>query len=121
METRQITQIKLWYLVLNPMTSNTECGELVAHSYERDKLIDWYNNQFAEESYYTIGEHYFPAKGDFSANFSEGYKYYKVFKQGSILEWYNPIHSLEDIDSYGHGIRWEWVNDDCNIPGYKVE
>lgn len=110
-ETRNITQVKIFKLILNPMMSNTENGTMVAVAYEKNKLIEWYNQQIAEEAYYTIGDNYFPAKGDFPANEVVGHKYHKVFKQHGPLEWYNPA-DLESLDHYGHGIQSEWVNEE---------
>ena len=119
METRQITQVKIWKLILNPMTSNTENGSLVAFSDDKDKLLNWYRNEFADEPYYSVGEHYFPAKGDFPANFEGQYRYYKVFKQGSQLEWMNPMNNENEPDHYGHGISCEWV-DEIIIPNINI-
>jgi hypothetical protein len=112
METRQITQVKIWKLILNPMTSNTENGSLVASSDNRENLLNWYKNEFADEPYYSIGEHYFPAKGLSPENFIGEYKYYKVFKQGSVLEWMNPMLDETQLDDYGHGISWQWVDEE---------
>jgi hypothetical protein len=120
METRQITQVKIWKLILNPMRSRTEEGNIVAFSTEREKLIDWYRNEKSEEPYYSIGDHYFPATGSFPENSNGEYKYYKIFKQGSILEWMNPLsreeqlneYNHEIIDLYGHGILCEWIDEE---------
>lgn len=112
METRQITQIKIWKLVLNPMAGNTEDASLMAISDSRDKLLDWYRNEFAAVPYDSIGESYFPAKGDFPENFEAQHNYHKVFKQGSRLEWMNPMYSEDELGNYGHGISWEWASED---------
>lgn len=112
METRQITQIKIWKLILNPMTGNTEDASLVAISDSRDKLLDWYRGERAVEPYVSIGESYFSAKGDFPENLEGQHRYHKVFKQGSRLEWMNPMYNKDELDHYGHGINWEWVSED---------
>ena len=112
METRQITEVKIWRLILNPMRSNTEDRQLLAISDDREKLLNWYKNEFASEPYYSVGENSFPAKGDFPAQYSEHHKYYKVFKLGSILEWMNPLMNEDEMGTFGHGIDHEWLSED---------
>jgi hypothetical protein len=106
-------------LGLNPITSNTEDGSLVAISDDRDKLLNWYKGEFADEPYYSVGVHSFPAKGDFPEELNDQYKYYKVFKKGSNLEWFNPMMDENTTDHYGHGIGWEWV-DETELPNIKI-
>ncbi len=84
METRTITQVKAYKLLLNPMHARTETISLVAISYDRQELIDWYES-LKVESYIEENWH-------------------KTFKKGSKLEWYNPF----DHSSYG-GIQEEWT------------
>ena len=112
METRQITQIKIWKLIMNPMTTNTEHNQLLVISDDRQKLLDWYKLQFADEPYFSVGENYFPAKGDFPVQHDLHHRYYKVFKQGTPLEWFNPIDNEDIPNRYGQGISFEWVNED---------
>jgi hypothetical protein len=109
-ETRNIEQTLIHKLIMNPMMGNTESSTLIAWSDDRDKLINWYNDQFADEPYCTVGENSFPAKGDFPAQYSGQHKYYKVFKIGSLLEWYNPIDGFEETNHHGQGIQIEWVD-----------
>jgi len=119
METRQIDQAKIWMLHLNPMRANTESKEMVAVSDNKEKLIKWYNDEKADEPYYSIGDNHFPAKGDMPENKIEDQKFYKVFKKGSVLEWFNPLDNEERMNDedgthnhYGHGLYYEWVNED---------
>lgn len=92
METRNITQVRIYKLVLNSMFANYEQGNIVAISPSYEKLVDWYKSQCAKELW------------------RDG-RWEKSFIQGSPLEWYNPCLSLElnDTDHYGHGIGDEWI------------
>ena len=101
METRQVTEVKIYKLILNPMRGNTENGSIVAIAYEKQKLIDWYNSLLATEVYAEEGSPSFECHGD-------SHKWHKAFKLGSELEWFNPCGSFEP-DHYGHGISEEWV------------
>ena len=107
METRQVTQVKLYKLILNPMRSNTEDGKMVAISYSKDKLLDWYKNEMEEKDYEEVGDPSFECHGD-------SHTWRKTFKKGSVLEWFNPINlfdrdSIEGIKEYGHGIQEQWL------------
>lgn len=102
METRNITEVKIYKLVLNPMRGNTENSVLVAIAYDKVKLAQWYNDQIATENYVDVGEPSFACHGD-------SHHWHKTFKQGGHLEWYNPCSNLEEPDHYGHGIQWEWT------------
>lgn len=94
MEFRQINQVRVYKLILNPMHDRTESGCLVAVSTDYDKLVQWYLSQKAAVPY----------RDD---------RWYKVFEKGSQLEWYNPSASLElnELGAFGHGITDEWVNE----------
>lgn len=94
MECRTVTEVRLYVLVLNTFGA-AETGDMVAISDDYDKLVNWYNDQFAEEPY-RDGE------------------WFKTFKPGSTIEWYNPCSTLELNNNYpfGHGIHDEWVTED---------
>lgn len=114
METRTITEIKIYTLALNPMQGNTEASTIVAIAYEKEKLEQWYKNQFAEEPWKDYGENSFPSKVDMGGYSNTNHCWHKVFKKGSALEWYNPINlfdpnSMEGI-GYGHGISEQWTS-----------
>lgn len=99
METRQVTEVKLFFLVLNPMAGNAENSNCLAYSEEKPKLIEWYNRQIVE-----------PYQDDGISHFSgEPTKWHKTFAPGSILEWYNPLFSLDEPNHYGQGIIEKWV------------
>lgn len=93
METRIIEQTKVYKLICNPMSGCAEETVICAISTNYDTLVRWYNEQFADKAYRE--DHFF-----------------KQFKKGSPLEWYNPIHNtgLGDVSTFGHGITEEWVD-----------
>jgi hypothetical protein len=91
METRTITQAKIYYLIMNPVTGRAEEQVLTFVSLSKESLIDAYNKEKVE-SY----------KDD---------RFHKSFRQGGPLEWMNTLHSFDvEESSFGHGIREEWVN-----------
>lgn len=106
METRTITEAKIYKLILNPMRGNTENGSIVAISFERQKLVDWYNSLLAPEAYAEIGTPSFDCHGD-------SHKWHKTFKQGSELEWFNPCEDGFEPNHFGHGISWQWTTEEA--------
>lgn len=115
MQTRQITETLIYKLILNPMRGNTESANIVAISYDKQKLIDWYNNEFAPESYTDEGSPSFECHGD-------SHPWHKTFKKGSVLEWYNPCSNINEQDHYGQGIGEELVMQEAliNPPFFMV-
>ena len=92
MQTRTITEVLLYRLILNDMRSpKIEIKTLVAVSTSYEKLVEWYNSQKADDSW---------------VDTIDGYNWNKTFKKGSPLEWYNPADSLElmEIDQLRHSI-----------------
>lgn len=110
-ETRTIQQVLIHKLIMNPMRDNTENCQLVAWSDDKDKLINFYNNEKVE-SYINEGSPSFECQGD-------THKWHKSFKLGGILEWYNPIDNFEQPNRYGQGIQQEWVDLEI-IPNISV-
>lgn len=98
MEIRTITQGKIYYLVMNPVTDRAESGKITVMSDTKQRLIDFYNEQHV------------PVYDD--GNFR------KVFKQGGPLEWYNPVWSFDGLDTFGHGIHVDWIDLE-NLPNLK--
>lgn len=93
METRLITQIKLYFLKMNHMTSpKLEMNRVVAISADKDELIQWYKEQLSTSGTWN----------------DDGY--FKNFLKNSPLEWYNPLHNTDFSPCYlGHGIYEEWT------------
>ena len=89
METRTVTEGKIFYLVMNPVTDRAETGRITVMSDSKERLIQYYKDQSV------------PTYDD--GNFR------KVFRQGGPLEWYNPIWTFEGVDTFGHGLKEEWV------------
>lgn len=106
METRQITEVKIYKLILNPMRGNTENGSIVAIAYEKQKLIDWYNSKLAPEVLVEEGSPSFECHGD-------SHKWHKTFRAGSELEWYNPCYGNFEPNHYGHGISEQWATEEA--------
>ena len=93
MKIRIVCQVKVFKLLLNDMTSaKIEYMDLAAFSDDKERLLNWYQQQFAPEPYHE--KHYFT-----------GCLYYKTFKKNSLLEWFNPMH-----ESLKQGIHEEWVD-----------
>lgn len=109
---RTITQVLIFKLVMNPMRGNTENSHLVAWSDDKEKLIEFYNNEKVTP-YIDNGTPSFECHGD-------SHNWYKSFKNGSPLEWYNPIDDFDTENRYGQGIIEEWVDENIlpNIVGY---
>ena len=95
METREIKQIKIWKLVMH--AADRDEWDLVAVSADRQLVIDWYKNQQCSEY-----SEYVENLGD----------YKKYFKQGTPLEWYEPVNDIEaEVMDYEYGISSEWINE----------
>ena len=101
MQTRQITEVKVYKLILNPMRGNMEDSRLVAIAYEKEKLLNWYTSFRAPEVIVEEGSPSFECQGN-------SHTWRKTFNVGSPLEWYNPMDN-ENINHYGHGIQEEWA------------
>lgn len=93
METRQITQIKIWVLALNDVRHpKIEMTSNVAIAYDKQVLINWYESQKCETY-----------KDD---------NWHKSFKKDSQLEWYNPMSSTEEDNNCEEGIYSQWISED---------
>ena len=88
METRTITQVKIYKLLLNPMPANFEKVNMVAIAYDKQQLMDWYESLKVEP-------------------YKDG-NWHKVFKQGSKLEWSNPIEYSDYC-----GVQEEWTTQEA--------
>jgi len=123
MEKKQITVVKVWQLILNPMRSNTEAGTIVAIAPSPEELIEYAKGELAEEPYISVGDNYFPAKGDMPENVMKGHQFHHVFKRSGNLQWYNPLMNWDVHEaarsSYGHGTHFEWIDEDGFIR-YKM-
>lgn len=107
METRQITEYKVYVLNLAEMHGGVDKSRPVAVFDDIEKLKTYYNSQLAEQPY--------------SDEDNYGYKWHKVFKKGSLLEWYNPLspvnqHNGDEFkivswhDAAFGGVTENWVD-----------
>jgi hypothetical protein len=110
METRQITQVYMHTLILNPMTSKAEGQQLFAVSFEKQALIDFYHNERDPKGTWTDDE---SGVEDYTGT-AKGY--HKTFRKGSKLEWANPVDGDLSIpieqSSFGHGLSGEWISEE---------
>jgi hypothetical protein len=104
-DTRQVTEVRVWRLVMNPMVDRVEAGKIVVLSLERDSILKWYNNQMADEPYDEIGVREYTSERPATKN------WHKTFKVGSSLEWFNPVDSFDRVNHYGHGLTDVWANE----------
>ena len=100
METRLVEQVKIYCLIMNPMTDRAESGRIAMVSFDKHNLINAYQNEFTE-----------PYSDD---------RFRKVFRKNGPLEWLNPVLTFEGVDWFGHGIREEWI-DRTNIDYVKTQ
>lgn len=93
METRTITEYKVHLLFLNPMRERFENMDLVAFADNHEALWRFYQAQKTEP--------YYDDESGISDVFGNDRRWYKVFKKGSVLEWYNEIDRDDQIQE-----RW---------------
>ena len=80
-ETRTKTEYHVWILFLNPMRGRVEIKQPVAIANSKETLLKWYEDQLIE--LWTDDSYEVP---DVWGNYKN---WYKNFKKGSPLEWYN--------------------------------
>lgn len=88
------------------MKGHTEECHLVAWSEDKNRLLEWYRS-LKVEPYSDKGAPSFSCHG-------KSHSWNKVFRKGSVLEWYNPLYSENDAGIHGPGIRNEEVGEDCD-------
>lgn len=89
METRQITQVHIYFIVLNGVYDRCEDRNIVVVSDDRTKLIDFYHDNLLPND----------------KRFRDDYGKFRSFKEGPLYD-YNPGYILEDI------IKDEWISMD---------
>lgn len=111
METRIITEVKVYVLCLNNMQNNAESSTPIVGSFERDKVVSYYNNEKV------------PTYQDDGINqFSQGAtKWHRVFRKDGPLMWFNAVYgdiSGPPDEHFGHGIQEHWIiqGTPVNIP-----
>ncbi len=111
-ETRQTTEYKIYVLTLADMHGGVDRSHPVAVFSTHQKLKDFYHSQLADSPY---------TDGPSADNYGQTHSWHKVFKKGSMLEWYNGADSLEvsrDV-SFG-GVFEDWVKVFPNSSNFNV-
>jgi hypothetical protein len=97
-ETRTVTQVKIWKLIMNPVWDRMESRRMVAWSDDKEKLVNYYNQSKVDS--YT----------EDSTN-GDGRKWHLNFSPTSLMHHFNPLSTLDlEPNDWGHGIFWEWVD-----------
>jgi hypothetical protein len=122
-EKRQIIQYKIYILVLTPILkaekkyqpfsdeerfilSGPLEKQLVGISASFDQLLNWYKDQLEKKVYKGFSPKQLERmekENDSNGLGRKNFAYYKWFKIGSPLEWYQSLLSLEDI--YIHKVK----------------
>ena len=95
METRQVTQVQIYFLFMNGVYDNAEDGSIAAVSTSKDKLISLYH------------EHLLPTEERFRDEFNR----YRSFKDGPFYN-YNPLPDLMESPQWAHGLKSDWIPED---------
>lgn len=93
MITREVTEVKVFMLRLNPMTQNFEANSIVAMSCDQKELERWYQS--------------------LKVDVYKEEKWSKSFKKDSKLEWFNPVEVGDNV-----GITQEWHKQEIIIQFY---
>ena len=109
METRTVTEYKVFILMLADMRGNVDNLQAVACSTSRAKLISWVRSKVVE----TYVDDPSPD------NFGVSHSYRKIYEEGSALEWFNPPTSLEGFGGFG-GIVERWIQEYPNQDAFQV-
>ena len=110
METRIVTQVKLYKLVMNGIRQKFEDTHIVAVSTDHHKLVDWYKSFKCDQHEEKI--------------FEDEHPYRINFLKDSPLYWYNPVMDIDTANDGGPyysgqtGIFTEWVMED-RLPEIK--
>ena len=97
-ETRTVTQVKIWKLIMNPVWDRLESRQIVVWSDDKEKLVNYYNQSKVEPYQEESGR-------------GGGHKWYLNFSPTSFMHKFNPLDTPSlDPNDWGHGIFWEWVD-----------
>ena len=98
-----------YVLVLNPMAGQTEGTEALAWSSDRASLVLW----MLEQRH--VGEN-----GEFKS-WTDG-RFHKAFKQGSPLEWFNPVdehaHDAQSDEPYAPNYYGQGIQEQPDMKEY---
>lgn len=115
METRQLTQVKIYRLWLSDIRSKNGIVKIRAIAYDKQKLIDWYKAEVTP-LYQEYGEkpNDMPQPkqetGLSVVSKKEMELYTKSFKKDGPLEWNTPCNNIEEYDNnLSMGINDAWT------------
>lgn len=91
-EERTVNQIKIYKLVMNPVMANAEAESIALVSTEKQKLIDYHNQNLLKE-------------------YDRSTPIVRSYKEGSLLWGYNRLDDVEQISLFRHGIHVEWCDE----------
>ena len=89
METRQVTEVKIYKLIMNSVYDRAEVLSVVAISDDYDRLCNFYRSQLIDPEV-------------------DEYGYLRHFKEGELRN-YNPVYDLQLKDYDDRGISSEWI------------
>lgn len=93
--------VTVYFLRLNHMRSSCESGQILAASFDRDKLFQFLHSERVEPYVDNPG---------IEDDYGNVHAYNKVFRKGGPLEWYNDVmYHDASPDPFGHGIVSEVV------------
>ena len=96
METREITQVKIYYLVMNGVFDSAEEGHISAVSTSKNRLTEFYNAQLLP----------------IEERFRDDYGRFRSFRRGAFYD-FNPLYTFSaDQDTFGHGLKEDWLTFD---------
>ena len=98
METRQITQVHIYFLLLNSMYDRCEARDIVLVADSKEKIYNYYNNNLLPDE----------------EMFRDDNGYYHSFKSDSLLCNHNPLPFSLGLgeDCYDNlGIMDDWVEE----------
>ena len=92
METRTITEVKTYKLILNPVYGQAEYVRLAAFSDDYDRLYDFYMSELTNDVVQEDG-------------------FFRYFRKGPLYNYNLAYHiNLQQPDDYyGPGITYQWV------------
>lgn len=105
METRQVTQVHIYYLLLNGVYDRCESRDIVAVADSKEKLHNLYNRELLSNE----------------ERFRDTNGYFRSFKSDGVLYNYNsiPFFTTGEYECYDDlGIKDDWIDID-SLPRLK--
>lgn len=110
METREITQVRIYKLWMHDMRASDIQLQIVAIAYDKQKLIQWYRAELASERYEERLRANETDQGLAVEGKDKDTYITKHFKKGSPIEWFDAVDNIEEFDlKRGMGINDSWT------------